>query len=88
VPISGTTEWRTAETVLYLDKGTAPERIRLNLIVEGEGTVWLDSVVLEAIPLRLNYLFWGYVVVLLVLMIYIYDLLRKNRQLKKELETF
>ena len=87
VPISGTTEWRAAETVLYLDMGTAPERVKLNLIVEGEGTVWLDSVVLEVIPLRLNYLFWGYVVVLIVLIIYIYDLLRKNRQLKKELET-
>ncbi|MCK5392503.1 MAG: hypothetical protein KAJ31_08745 [Deltaproteobacteria bacterium] len=87
VPISGTTEWRPAETILYLDRGTTPERLKLNLIVEGEGTVWLDSVVLEAIPLRLNYLFWGHIVVWIVLIIYIYDLLRKNRQLKRELET-
>jgi len=63
VPISGTTEWRPAETVLYIDKGDTPERVKLNLIVEGEGKVWLDSVVLEAIPLRLKYLFWGHIVV-------------------------
>jgi len=87
VPISGTTEWRPAETILYLDKGTAPKRVKLNLIVEGEGTVWLDNVVLEAIPLRLNYLFWGHIVVWVILIIYIYDLFRKNRQLKRELET-
>ncbi|MFA9407531.1 MAG: hypothetical protein ACERKJ_01690 [Candidatus Dadabacteria bacterium] len=88
VPVSGTTDWRPAETVLYIDKGNAPEYVKLNLIVEGQGKVWLDAVKLEAIPLRLNYLFWGYLVVWIVLIIYIYDLLRKNMQLKKELEAF
>ncbi len=88
VPLSGTTEWRPVETILYLDKGNSPERVKLNLIVEGEGKVWVDSVILEAIPLRLNYLLWGHIVVWIVLIIYIYDLLRKNRQLKRELETF
>ena len=88
VPLSGTTEWRPVETILYLDKGNSPERVKLNLIVEGEGKVWVDGVILEAIPLRLNYLLWGHIVVWIVLIIYIYDLLRKNRQLKRELETF
>lgn len=88
VPLSGTTEWRPVETILYLDKGNSPERVKLNLIVEGEGKVWVDSVILEVIPLRLNYLLWGHIVVWIVLIIYIYDLLRKNRQLKRELETF
>ncbi|MCZ6685313.1 MAG: hypothetical protein O6849_04950 [Candidatus Dadabacteria bacterium] len=88
VPLSGTTEWRPVETILYLDKGNSPERVKLNLIVEGEGKVWVDSVILESIPLRLNYLLWGHIVVWIVLIIYIYDLLRKNRQLKRELETF
>jgi len=87
VPISGTTDWRTAETVLYIDKGHTPENVKLNLIVEGQGKVWLDAVKLEAIPLRLNYLFWGHIVVWIVLIIYIYELLRKNKQLKKELEA-
>ena len=87
VPISGTTDWRPAETVLYIDKGHTPETVKLNLIVEGKGKVWLDAVKLEVVPLRLNYLFWGHIVVWLVLIIYIYDLLRKNRRLKKELEA-
>ena len=87
VPISGTTDWRPVETVLYVDKGNTPEKIKLNLIVEGEGKVWIDNIKLEALPLRLNYLFWGHIVVWVVLIIYIYELFRKNRQLRKELET-
>ncbi len=87
VPISGTQDWTAANAVLYVDKGGAPESVKLNLVVEGRGKVWLDSVKLEAIPLRLDYLFWGHIVVWVVLIIYIYSLLRKNRQLKRELET-
>ena len=70
VPLSGTTDWRSADTVMYLDSGHAP-----------------DIVKLKAIPLRLNYLFWGHIVLWVVLIIYIYDLIRKNRQLKMELEA-
>lgn len=88
VPISGTTDWRPADTVLYIDTANKPESINLNLIVEGQGKVWIDAVKLEAIPLRLNYLFWGHIVVWLVLIIYIYDLYRKNRQLKRELDSY
>lgn len=87
IPISGTTDWRPVDTVLYVDKSDSPESVKLNLVVEGVGEVWIDSVELEAIPLRLNYLFWGHIVVWVVLIIYIYDLYRKNRQLKRELET-
>lgn len=87
IPIKGTTDWRVVDTVLYIDKNDSPESVKLNLVVEGVGNVWIDSVKLEAIPLRLNYLFWGHIVVWLVLIIYIYDLYRKNRQLKRELQT-
>ena len=87
VPISGTSDWTFANTVLYIDKAGSPQSVKLNLVVEGEGKVWIDDIKLEVIPLRLNYLFWGHIVVWVVLIIYIYSLLRKNRQLKKELET-
>ncbi|MEM7009688.1 MAG: hypothetical protein AAF462_11195 [Thermodesulfobacteriota bacterium] len=87
VPLTGTTNWRGADAVLYIDKASSPDLIKLNLIVEGEGKVWLESVKLDYIPLRLNYLFWGHVVVWLVLILYIYNLFRKNRELKKQLET-
>jgi len=86
IPINGTTDWRPVDTVLYIDKNELPESIKLNLVVEGVGEVWIDSAELEAIPLRLNYLFWGHIVVWVVLIIYIYNLYRKNRQLKRELE--
>lgn len=88
IPLTGTTDWRPVNTVLYIDKANAPKNVKLNLIVEGQGKVWIDAVKLESIALRLNYLFWGHIVVWVVLIIYIYDLLRKNRQLKKELEAF
>ena len=88
VPVSGTTDWRLADTVLYLDSGHAPDSVKLNLVVEGQGKVWLDDASLEVIPLRLNYLFWGHIVVWIVLIIYIYDLIRKNKQLKRELEVY
>lgn len=87
VPISGTTDWTYANTVLYIDKASSPENVKLNLVVEGQGRVWIDAIKLESIPLRLNYLFWGHIVVWVVLIIYIYSLLMKNRQLKKQLET-
>lgn len=87
VPISGTTDWRTANTVLYIDRADSPKSVKLNLVVEGQGKAWLDDVRLELIPLRVDYLFWGHIVVWIVLIIYIYGLLRKNRELKKELET-
>ena len=86
IPIKGTTDWRVVDTVLYIDNNDSPESLKLNLVVEGVGSVWIDSVELEAIPLRLNYLFWGHIVVWAVLIIYIYDLYRKNRQLKRELQ--
>ncbi len=87
VPVSGTQDWTAAKAVLYLDKEGAPESVKLNLVVEGRGKVWIDDIKLEAIPLRIDYLFWGHIVVWVVLIIYIYSLLRKNRQLKRELET-
>ena len=87
VPLTGTTEWRRANTVLYVDKGTSPESVTLSLIVEGEGKVWIEDVKLLHRPLRTDYLFWGHVVVWILLIIYIYHLMRKQKRLEQELRT-
>ena len=50
-PLSGTTEWSSQETPFLLKAGENPENIRLNLVIEGPGTVWIDDVVLESAPL-------------------------------------
>ncbi len=87
VPLSGTTEWRSAETVLYVDKGGDPQNVSLDLIVDGAGKVWLQDVRLSTRPLRTDYLFWGHVVVWIVLIIYIYHLIRKQGRLTRELRS-
>lgn len=87
VPPSGTTNWTTAETILYVDKGGNPEQVELNLVVDGSGKAWIDDVVLESRPLRIDYLFWGHAVVWIVLIIYIYNLLTKQKRLRKELTS-
>jgi hypothetical protein len=85
VPPTGTTDWTPAETVIYSDKGVAPESVSLSLVVDGKGKVWIDDVMLVTQPLRLDYLFWGHAVVWIVLIIYIYYLLGKQRRLRSEL---
>lgn len=45
-PLSGTSEWAAQETPFFLHNGQVPSRVRLNLVVDGKGTVWIDDVVL------------------------------------------
>lgn len=87
IPPTGTTGWVPAEAVLYADKGIKPEKVALRLVVDGKGKVWIDDVMLITQPLRLDYLFWGNTVVWSVLFIYIYQLLGKQRRLRRELEA-
>ena len=51
-PYSGTTNWSTTETAFFLRKGQNPDRVRLNVVVEGSGTVWIDDIRLLKAPLR------------------------------------
>lgn len=50
-PLTGTTDWTTQETPFFLKEGQNPDRVLLNLVVEGAGTVWIDDVVLARGPL-------------------------------------
>ncbi len=50
-PLSGTTDWTTEETPFFLKKGEKPDRIKLNLVVQGRGTAWIDNVRLLKGPL-------------------------------------
>jgi len=51
-PVTGTTDWVTQETPFFLKKGQKPDIVRLNLVVDGKGTVWIDDVKLIRGPLR------------------------------------
>ncbi len=48
--LSGTTDYISVETPFVLRKGENPDNIRLNLVINGKGTVWIDDVRLEKGP--------------------------------------
>jgi hypothetical protein len=49
--VSGTTNWGRYEIPFYLKRGQKPDLIKLNLAVEGTGTVWLRNIELLKTPL-------------------------------------
>lgn len=51
-PLTGTVEWASLETPFFLQKGENPENVRLNIVVNGTGTVWIDDIRLIKGPLH------------------------------------
>ncbi len=51
-PLTGTVDWSAEETPFFLKKGENPDNIKLNLVVEGKGTVWIDDIHLLKAPLK------------------------------------
>jgi len=49
-PLTGTTEWTTEEIPFFLKKGENPDNVKLNLVVNGSGTVWVDNIRLLSAP--------------------------------------
>jgi hypothetical protein len=49
--VSGTTNWGRYEVPFYLKRGQKPDLIKLNLAVEGAGTVWIRNIELMKTPL-------------------------------------
>ena len=45
--IKGNSDWQLIQTPFIFQKGQNPDRITLNLIINGTGTVWIDDVVLS-----------------------------------------
>jgi len=43
-PLTGTTDWTTAETPFLLKKGENPDNVKLNLVMDGKGTAWIDDI--------------------------------------------
>jgi len=51
-PLTGTTEWTTIETPFFLKKGEKPDYVKLNLVINGKGTAWIDDIRLIKGPLQ------------------------------------
>jgi len=43
-PVSGTQGWTTAETPFLLRQGENPDYVKLNLVIDGTGTAWIDDI--------------------------------------------
>ncbi|MEB3884402.1 hypothetical protein [Lyngbya sp. CCY1209] len=43
-PLTGTQDWTSQDTPFILRPGENPDHIKLNLVIEGTGTVWIDDI--------------------------------------------
>lgn len=49
--LTGTNDWTEQKTGFILKAGENPDRVTLNVVVEGAGTVWIDEIELFSEPL-------------------------------------
>jgi hypothetical protein len=42
--MAGTRDWTKQEAVFFLGKESKPDNIKLNLVINGTGTVWIDDI--------------------------------------------
>lgn len=51
-PLGGTIDWTTEETPFFLKQGQNPDNVKLNLVIDGKGTAWIDDIRLLKGPLK------------------------------------
>ena len=49
--VSGQSDWQSINTPFVFQKGQKPDKVTLNIIINGKGTVWIDDIVLSKKPL-------------------------------------
>ena len=50
--VSQKTEWKTIQIPFLFQKGQKPDKVTLNIVINGKGTVWIDDIVLSKGPLK------------------------------------
>ena len=50
--VSQKTEWKTLQTPFVFQKGQKADKLTLNVVINGKGTVWVDDIVLSKEPLN------------------------------------
>ncbi len=50
--VSQKSDWKTIQTPFMFQKGQKPDKVTLNLVINGKGMVWIDDVVLSKEPLK------------------------------------
>jgi serine/threonine protein kinase len=51
-PVQGTTDWASYEIPFFLKKGQRVDLVRLNVVIEGRGTLWLKDIEVTKVPLN------------------------------------
>lgn len=50
--VSRKSGWKMIQTPFLFQKGQKPEKVTLNLVINGKGTVWIDDITLSKEPLQ------------------------------------
>jgi hypothetical protein len=50
--VSRKTDWKTIQTHFLFQKGQKPDKVTLNVVINGKGTLWIDDIVLSKEPLK------------------------------------
>ena len=50
--VSGKSDWKRIKTPFMFQKDQKPDKVTLNILINGKGTVWIDELVLSREPLR------------------------------------
>jgi len=45
-PLSGSNDWSPMETPFFLKEGQNPDNIKINIVIDGKGTAWIDDICL------------------------------------------
>lgn len=49
--VDGHADWAVIQTPFIFQKGQKPDKVTLNIVINGKGTVWVDDIVLAKEPL-------------------------------------
>lgn len=50
--VTNGSDWKDTETLFYLKQGENPDNVKLNIVINGSGTIWIDDIVLLQAPLK------------------------------------
>ncbi len=50
--VTGKSDWKKIQTPFIFQKGQKPDKVTLNIVINGKGTAWIDDVVLSKEPLK------------------------------------
>jgi hypothetical protein len=50
--VSQKNDWKTIQTPFMFEKGQKPDKVTLNLVINGKGTVWIDDILLSKESLK------------------------------------